>query len=68
MCQKYQEQPGETDDELEKFKCKLIEDMPMTKSMESAVGHFGKSDDLIEIKEEDLEKSSETTTTEVIQG
>ncbi|VEN43667.1 unnamed protein product [Callosobruchus maculatus] len=36
-----QEIPGETDEELEKYKCALIEDMPLTGSQLQAVEHFG---------------------------
>ncbi|CAH1997598.1 unnamed protein product [Acanthoscelides obtectus] len=36
-----QEIPGETDEEVEKYKCALIEDMPLTESQLKAVGHFG---------------------------
>lgn len=31
---------GESDTEIEKFKCRLIEEMPLTKSQEEAVLHF----------------------------
>ncbi|XP_048518820.1 uncharacterized protein LOC109538734 isoform X1 [Dendroctonus ponderosae] len=35
-----QELAGETDEELEKFKCRLIEEMPLTESQQQGVKHF----------------------------
>lgn len=34
------EMAGESDSEIEKYKCRLIEEMPLTKSQEEAVLHF----------------------------
>ncbi|KAF7284725.1 hypothetical protein GWI33_021734 [Rhynchophorus ferrugineus] len=64
-----QEMAGETDEELEKFKCKLIADMPMTESQLEGVKHFAPdkkeahlSRDHLKSGEKLMEKSSEAST------
>ncbi|CAH1134329.1 unnamed protein product [Ceutorhynchus assimilis] len=42
-----QELAGETDEELEKFKCRLIEEMPLAESQEEGIKHFSMGEALL---------------------
>ncbi|XP_030759590.1 caldesmon-like [Sitophilus oryzae] len=69
-----QEMAGETDDELEKFKCKLIADMPLTQSQEEGVKHFMGSEimkcssDKLKVIGEKKSKSDTSTDSQIEEG
>uniref|UniRef100_A0A6P7FLD6 Uncharacterized protein LOC114328979 n=1 Tax=Diabrotica virgifera virgifera TaxID=50390 RepID=A0A6P7FLD6_DIAVI len=57
-----QEIPGEEDEEIEKFKCRLIAEMPLTDSQQVAIEQFKKKEEEEEVVEEvvaEEEKSEE---------
>ncbi|XP_018565388.1 neurofilament medium polypeptide-like isoform X1 [Anoplophora glabripennis] len=71
------EMAGESDTEIEEFKCRLIDEMPLTKSQEEAVLHFkddqtkslSESVDLkSEVVEEEEEDKSEEVTVNAVVG
>ncbi|CAG9861326.1 unnamed protein product [Phyllotreta striolata] len=56
-----QELPGEMDEELEKYKCRLLEEMPLTGSQQIAIEEFkDKEEEVVEKAEEEVaEEKSE---------